>query len=1125
MLTCFTKLFGLFLCVLTLFVSGKTFGQVVISQLYGGGDVSAGSPTYKYDYIELFNRGTNAVNLSGYSLQYGSATGAAITSRIGNLTGIIEPGHYYLIQTSQGTSGNGNSLSVTPDIVFTVIGLHQTNAKIALVSGTALLGCGGTTSCSGSDAARIVDLVGYGSSNFYEGSGAAPALANVNAALFRVNNGCTDTNNNATDFLNGIPNPRNSASSSPITASIAGNLTICAGTSTTLTASGGNNFLWDTGATIATLVTTPTSTSAYSLTVNTSGCSSTTTVTVTVNVPPTSVSLSSGILTCSRPSVILTASSVGGDSYRLSDGQSNSTGVFEVSASGTYTVVVSGANGCTAAATSTVMSDTVVMLPVSIQAQVNPICPETSTTLLAGGCIAGTIKWYLRGELTSFATGAAVTVSPVQNTSYEATCFSMDGCESPRSAPYAVTLLPAVSPVTLLTALPVAGIPNAPVTLSAVGCTAGVVFYKDATGTIEVGRTSGNMLVVTPVATTTYTAACFIGSCRGPLSNAIEVSSSPCNFTAAIGATSTVVCPGTEVILTASPGIGFLWSTGLNESQITVTTAGVYSVVVTNVQGCSATASTTIAQGMAPVPIITGETNLIEGQTTLLTAWGGSTYRWSTGAVTPTILVTTAGVYSVTLTGATGCMAVGKVEISVQPLLAAPIVAPGSSLSTCLGKNILLTAACEIGSPRFKRGSTLFNQQTYLVESPVSGTVQVDVVCVQNNIEGLVSPVTITFMASPELTVSGDRKICVSNGPANGVTLTASGATNYQWSNGMSTAAITVATAGAYSVTGTTDGCAAVTQVEVTTSVCSTEGLLVITGASINCATREVTVLTMGGNGQPIERMIQLVTHWIPASQPLLLDTEILKDPNNTTVSLYARQQGGNMAGPFTFNFRQSCPVSSTITNPGGGSTTAAGNVITVCNQSYTLTGAPLSLSTTFTCNLGDIPHEINFFPSGGVVDPNSVIEFMSIGITPWTTACTETLDLNNTDHNVFIINGRQRNTQTGAVLASIQITVTSPCTKKAGMGRRAVMENELEVAVLGNPTLGNEAIVEVKGAEGETIRLLIVDSQGRTVSELVTDKASAIERQCIGLSRSVGLYFLTVITPTRTKTVKVVRQ
>jgi len=83
---------------------------IVISQVYGGGGNSGA--TFKNDFIELFNKGAVAVNVSGWTVQYTSATGTTWTN-ITALTGTIQPGHYYLVQEA---AGAGGSVSLpTPD--------------------------------------------------------------------------------------------------------------------------------------------------------------------------------------------------------------------------------------------------------------------------------------------------------------------------------------------------------------------------------------------------------------------------------------------------------------------------------------------------------------------------------------------------------------------------------------------------------------------------------------------------------------------------------------------------------------------------------------------------------------------------------------------------------------------------------------------------------------------------------------------------------------------------------------------------------------------------------------------------------------------------------------------------
>ena len=188
-------------------VSAPSFAStqgVVISQVYGGN-----GNTFASDYVELFNAGSTAVSLSGWSLQYASATGTGTFAGNGvtALNGMLQPGQYWLVKMATTT---GPALP-TADATGT-INMSSSAGKVVLANVATGLACNGSSAspCSAAQAAEIVDLVGYGTANFAEGT-AAPALTS-STALLRAANGCTDTNNNATDFTTGTPAPRNSAS-------------------------------------------------------------------------------------------------------------------------------------------------------------------------------------------------------------------------------------------------------------------------------------------------------------------------------------------------------------------------------------------------------------------------------------------------------------------------------------------------------------------------------------------------------------------------------------------------------------------------------------------------------------------------------------------------------------------------------------------------------------------------------------------------------------------------------------------------------------------------------------------------------------------------------------------------
>ena len=177
---------------------------VVISQVYGGN-----GNTFNRDYVELFNGSQVAVNISGWSIQYAGATGAgAFSNGVTVLNGTLQPGQYYLVGLASTTAGA--ALPTTDANGST--NMSGTAGKVALVNNSTGLSCNGsaTLPCNATQTAQIVDLIGYGSANYFE-SAAAPAITSTTAAL-RAANGCTDTNNNSSDFSAGVAAPRNTSS-------------------------------------------------------------------------------------------------------------------------------------------------------------------------------------------------------------------------------------------------------------------------------------------------------------------------------------------------------------------------------------------------------------------------------------------------------------------------------------------------------------------------------------------------------------------------------------------------------------------------------------------------------------------------------------------------------------------------------------------------------------------------------------------------------------------------------------------------------------------------------------------------------------------------------------------------
>jgi predicted extracellular nuclease len=184
--------------VCALAYAGSGQAQVVISQVYGGGGNSGA--TYKSDFIELHNNGTGTVDLSGWSVQYASATGSSWA--VTKLSGSVAPGAYYLVKQADGSAGSVDL--PTPDATGTTA-MSGTAGKVALSNAS--------TALSGTCPTGNIDFVGFGSTaNCAEGSAPTAAPSNTLAVL-RANGGCTDSDNNGADFATGAAAPRNSASS------------------------------------------------------------------------------------------------------------------------------------------------------------------------------------------------------------------------------------------------------------------------------------------------------------------------------------------------------------------------------------------------------------------------------------------------------------------------------------------------------------------------------------------------------------------------------------------------------------------------------------------------------------------------------------------------------------------------------------------------------------------------------------------------------------------------------------------------------------------------------------------------------------------------------------------------
>jgi trimeric autotransporter adhesin len=284
-------------------------------------------------------------------------------------------------------------------------------------------------------------------------------------------------------------------------------------------------------------------------------------------------------------------------------------------------------------------------------------------------------------------------------------------------------------------------------------------------------------------------------------------------------------CAGPSTTLTASGGTYYQWSTGDNTSVITITpwTTTTYFVTVVNLQGCSASDEVTV--NVNPLPIADAGPNqtICAGSAATFVATGGSSYLWSTGIASSTLVVapTSHSTYTVTVTNNSGCSAVDSVSVSIT---ASPNmgVVPNAPM-ICQGGSVQLTASGAFTyawSPPMglsaTTGATVTASPTSTTAYTVTGT----------DIAGCSATASITVTIGSGLLVyvtPSSPSIC----PGSSVQLTASGALNYTWLPGSglsdSTGAIVIAspaTTATYTVVGTDAvGCSGSTTVVVDVNI------------------------------------------------------------------------------------------------------------------------------------------------------------------------------------------------------------------------------------------------------------------------------------------------------------------
>lgn len=477
-----------------------------------------------------------------------------------------------------------------------------------------------------------------------------------------VSNGSCSSTTTATVNVNAAPS-----------ASISGSSNICQGDAATLTASGGGTYLWNTGATTATITDNPTASTAYTVTVtNAAGCSDTATITVNVLAPPVA-SITGNNTICAGASTTLSAQ--GGGNYSWNTGATTSSIVVSPATNTTYSVVVS-AGSCFDAT--------------SILVTVNPspnagisgnttICLGQTATLTASG--GGTYSWN------TGSTSAVITDAPTSATSYSVV-VSNGMCDDTA----AVT-------ISVLTP-PVASITSSGSSTICSGTSATLTASGGGTYVWSPGGQTASSIVVSPSATTNYTVTVSNGTCSDDASITVTVNASP---TASVTASSSAICAGGSATITASGGGTYTWSPGgqtTNTISVSPSVSTSYTVTVTAANGCTASAISNVSVTPVPNPSVTvGNNTICTGTSTTLSAQGGGTYLWNpSGQTTSSIVVSPTSATTYTVIASNGnCSSSATATVNVYP---SPSVS-SANVSVNYGNSTTLTASPSGGTPPY----------------------------------------------------------------------------------------------------------------------------------------------------------------------------------------------------------------------------------------------------------------------------------------------------------------------------------------------------------------------------------------------------------------------------------------
>jgi len=370
--------------------------------------------------------------------------------------------------------------------------------------------------------------------------------------------------------------------------SVSGSLSVCQGSSSTLSAPAGFTYLWSTGATTQTINVT--AAGSYTVTITDGlGCSNSSTVAVSVNTRPT-VTVSGSATVCAGQSVTLTA--VGGATYLWNTGVTTNTLTVTPSANTTYSVIGTNVAGCSDTATFSVVVDAIPTMS-GTPTITNAGC-GLSNGSITGVSIVGTGLTYNWTNSANVSVGTTADLSNVPAGVYNLTATKATGC-SAAFGPYSISnpTAPAAATVTVVDSVLCAG---ETIQMTAASTTTGATFSWSGPNFTGSGATV-TIANATAANAGVYSVTVTANGCTSTSSNkSVVVNNLPA--VTVLTFTDTTCVNYSNVTLAGAPAGGTFSGSGVNGASFDPAVAGVGTHVVTyaytDANGCSNTATTSI---------------------------------------------------------------------------------------------------------------------------------------------------------------------------------------------------------------------------------------------------------------------------------------------------------------------------------------------------------------------------------------------------------------------------------------------------------------------------------------------------------------------------------------------------